>query len=520
MSGTSSETWQREDFVSLNDVTAVIDSRFEAGDYAGVAELLSDRMMEAWFGGRPEHLLSRLGALERELGELPPMLRAIQLMARPVDNSAIELNEPVDLDAVLSSAEDPAYRSLATAAVLFGLRMQGRPVEAWRLGIQLAGKRDPLQPLFDRHRGWVLFGQVQMGLSTMLAGRFNEALGLFAEAQLHVTVPTLPFLTRDAYVKAAVIQSSFGDTGVARSLLEIADRIPRTDSWAEDAVDASASIVRALIADATPRETLAELDAIPLHHVGEMWPFYVHAIQQACERADARLEALERLKRFEATALPRVVGQGYSGSVIQGSLAANFVMLGNTAAARDALELADPDLPTTQIVWGMLFLTTGRPDLAVQHARRAGAGSKGLRQLELWRLSLLSNAFLQMNDADGCVEAARNALALPGGLDPEDMPLFARDVRRLAAAELEGWPDEPETESPHVDELRIAAGALSARETQVLRLLVAGRSREQIAKELFLSENTVKTHQRSVYRKLGVSSKGAALVEAERRGLI
>lgn len=52
-----------------------------------------------------------------------------------------------------------------------------------------------------------------------------------------------------------------------------------------------------------------------------------------------------------------------------------------------------------------------------------------------------------------------------------------------------------------------AEGMLSPRESEVLALLLAGRSGVYIADELGLSPSTVKTHVRHVYEKLGVSSK-------------
>ena len=61
---------------------------------------------------------------------------------------------------------------------------------------------------------------------------------------------------------------------------------------------------------------------------------------------------------------------------------------------------------------------------------------------------------------------------------------------------------------------------LTDRELEVLDLLVAGRSYTEIGGELFVSRNTVKSHVRHVYTKLGVSSRSAAAAEAQRRGLI
>jgi DNA-binding NarL/FixJ family response regulator len=61
--------------------------------------------------------------------------------------------------------------------------------------------------------------------------------------------------------------------------------------------------------------------------------------------------------------------------------------------------------------------------------------------------------------------------------------------------------------------------ALTERERDVLACMVAGRSRAQIAAELVLSENTVRTHAQHVLRKLGVHSSLAAVALARRAGL-
>jgi LuxR family maltose regulon positive regulatory protein len=44
----------------------------------------------------------------------------------------------------------------------------------------------------------------------------------------------------------------------------------------------------------------------------------------------------------------------------------------------------------------------------------------------------------------------------------------------------------------------------------VLRLLAAGRSNTEIARELVVSTNTIKTHVKNIYRKLGVSTREEA----------
>lgn len=62
--------------------------------------------------------------------------------------------------------------------------------------------------------------------------------------------------------------------------------------------------------------------------------------------------------------------------------------------------------------------------------------------------------------------------------------------------------------------------SLSARETEVLRLVAAGQSNPQIARSLFLSEATVKTHLLHAFEKLGVSDRTRAVTRAMELGIL
>ncbi len=66
-----------------------------------------------------------------------------------------------------------------------------------------------------------------------------------------------------------------------------------------------------------------------------------------------------------------------------------------------------------------------------------------------------------------------------------------------------------------------AAGEeLTPKELEVLRLLATRLSRREIGERLYVSLNTVKTHQRAVYRKLRVEHRGAAVSRARELGLL
>lgn len=71
-----------------------------------------------------------------------------------------------------------------------------------------------------------------------------------------------------------------------------------------------------------------------------------------------------------------------------------------------------------------------------------------------------------------------------------------------------------------LDRMRAPGTALSRRETEVLQLVADGLSNQQISRELFLSQATVKTHLVHIYGKLGVDSRTAAVAVAKERGLI
>jgi two-component system, NarL family, nitrate/nitrite response regulator NarL len=72
----------------------------------------------------------------------------------------------------------------------------------------------------------------------------------------------------------------------------------------------------------------------------------------------------------------------------------------------------------------------------------------------------------------------------------------------------------------HLRNERTQQTTLTEREKQVLRLAATDATREEIGRRLHLSEATVKAHLAAAYQKLGVSSRAAAVAEAQRRGII
>lgn len=78
----------------------------------------------------------------------------------------------------------------------------------------------------------------------------------------------------------------------------------------------------------------------------------------------------------------------------------------------------------------------------------------------------------------------------------------------------------PEVQQRLVQRMSNPRVALSSREVEILDALATGATNREVAKLLFISESTVKTHLVHIYDKLGVDSRTAAIREARDRRLI
>ena len=184
---------------------------------------------------------------------------------------------------------------------------------------------------------------------------------------------------------------------------------------------------------------------------------------------------------------------------------------GNGAEAVTAVRRLDPDVvlmdvrrpvldglaATRQLLGGrgpgarprVLILATFDLDDYVYEALRAGA----------------SGFLLKDAPAADLVQAVRVVAA--------GEALLAPTVTRRLIAEFAA--------RPHAGRPRpTALGALTARETEVLRLIARGRSNQEIAADLVVAEQTVKTHIGRILAELGLPDRAQAVVLAYETGLV
>ncbi len=201
---------------------------------------------------------------------------------------------------------------------------------------------------------------------------------------------------------------------------------------------------------------------------------------------------------------------------------------GNLTAAAQLAETHD--LPLSQ---ARVKLAQGDPTaaLAALEPVRRQAEAKDWADERLQALILQALAYEAAGESEKAVQLLGEALALaaPGGLirlfvdEGPSMAALLREaakqgavpayVQQLLTAFGETAVTQPQTTQPLPD-------PLSERELEVLKLLTTSLSGPEIARELMVSLNTLRTHTKNIYSKLGVNSRRTAVLRAAELNLL
>lgn len=163
------------------------------------------------------------------------------------------------------------------------------------------------------------------------------------------------------------------------------------------------------------------------------------------------------------------------------------------AASAPDVVVCDIGLPDGSGIDLVRELRLGYPDLGLVVLTMYSGDEQVLAALDAG-----ASAFVHKDaPADDVVAAARHAAASPTAFSAKDLAAVLQ--RRLAAP---------------------AGPRLSPREREVLDLLVDGLAIGQIARRLYISESTAKTHVAKIYDKLGAGNRAQAVMAAVRLGLV
>jgi len=188
---------------------------------------------------------------------------------------------------------------------------------------------------------------------------------------------------------------------------------------------------------------------------------------------------------------------------------ADFQIVGEAGDGQGALEVVRRSHPD------ILLLDVNMPGMSGVEAVR---NLKGDPETERCRVIMLT---ISKNDEDlmGAIAAGADGYLLKSA-EPDELckailqvhqgmsvlsPQVTRQVLKAALSSEPGHSPE---------------SGLSAREMEVLACLAQGKTTAQIASELYISENTVKTHVRHILEKLTASNRAEAVSKATQMGLI
>jgi DNA-binding NarL/FixJ family response regulator len=189
----------------------------------------------------------------------------------------------------------------------------------------------------------------------------------------------------------------------------------------------------------------------------------------------------------------RVVGEagdGWAAIDVVRRRRPDVVLMDIRMPGLDGLRAAETILGDAELTAAVVMLTTFDVERYVYEALRLGA----------------SGFLLKDAPADRLLDAVRVAASGDALLAPA---ITRRLVERFTAAAR-----PPDAAPPE----RLAD--LTARELQVLQLIARGRSNAEIAGDLILGENTIKTHVSRIFAKLGLRDRAQAVVVAYETGLV
>ncbi len=340
----------------------------------------------------------------------------------------------------------------------------------------------------------------------LVAGRPGTARRLLEEAlQLaEARGEALTSAAVDLQVGISELDLEVADLESATRHLDLAEALGRRASRVESRYRWFAARSRVVEASGDPEQAIALLEVAEQHYRPGFFPDVrplaamkarvrirqgnlPHAADWARERGLSATDAPEYLSEFDHLTLVRLLIAQHRAHPAAGGLAPADALLERLAEAADSSGRAG-SLLEIRMLQALVLEAQGRRSQALACLGEAWTQAPepaGYRQLVL-------------EEGAPMIALLRDA-GVAGGAGPWQQVSAVSSARSPAAPSAE---------------------ALSDRELQVLRLLDSELSGPQIARELFIAHNTLRTHTKHIFAKLDVTSRRAAVRRARERGLL
>ncbi len=431
---------------------------------------------------------------------------------------------------------DVAARGPAVADVLsvssvqsFILRIAGNFTQASELTTRMSELGDrtvEVQP--DAVAAFLPLLRLQWGITHQLHGDLPRSSAELRRAYTSTRPAGTEFVARNAAGSLALNYALTGELGHAETWLERERRHADAGAWVASMVRVGGLVAGALVAldrmelDVAAK-ALAELGALPDDE--ELWAFALYAhcqLELVTGQAGAGLDRLHRaIAVYERWFTPGSI----AARLLTAAEADLYSALGRGNEAWRTVEKTHGRGPWTYMARARMNLSSGHPAAALADCVRPAVTDCTHPRIRMESALIQAAAHLDLSHETQARSMLQRAVALFGqtGLVRPFASLPSGRIAQMSALGValpEQWlAAVPPPESAVFPDL-IKLVDLSDRESAVLNVLASTSSVAEIAGTLFVSQNTVKTQLRSVYRKLGVHSRADALLTAARLGLI
>jgi LuxR family maltose regulon positive regulatory protein len=513
-------------------------------DWEQASNLIAENWLELF-------LLGRSAAMRNPMAQLPPeVLAADARLAVAFAGSRLQDGDFDGAERHLTIARQARGELTAQAreeldvtlavVALHHARLRVHPADAERLARKLNGlARTVPRPCWTSLRSFAL---ANLGAAHLWSGDPGSAAAHLYEALALATEHRHELVILDCLAQLAIVHLLRGELTAAeesgRRAVEIAER----RGWCEGPAAASAYLAAAAVAYRrgefertegllSHAATAAETAETPVQLATVLLQALTLAAAgpRSAARGALKLRAL-RAAAAQEDAMPSFIALALADIEPRVLLAA-----GEIAQARAALAAADASLtpsPELQLRLAAIELHAGEPERAgellaltlgeEQHSEALHPAT----ELEAWLLLALSE------HARGEQRAASQALELALALAEREPFRDAFLLNGPGVCELLEAQAQTGTAHPALLEVLLAgagqrppppaelAEVLTERELRILRYLPTMLSNAEIGAEIFVSLNTVKTHLRSIYRKLDANGRAEAVERARALGLL
>jgi LuxR family maltose regulon positive regulatory protein len=517
--------------LDAGEVAAALRHAVAAPDWPLALEIVDSSWRRLLFENR-EELHRALVAIPVDAVPATPKTAALRALFQPTSGGIADclrtLPESADELAQLGRADDALDILDTGLAALVAVRDHGAPDDARAYGerlLQVATAARAARPA--ESASLYPAALVHVGVARLLSGDYGGAVGCLAGAHERAGDSPSGHLALEAAGQLALAHALQGELRETAAWLSRYEAAPRPPAWLLRFLRVPADTARLLISvDALDLpEASAVVDALDGEvQRDQFWTHHLYARGLLALHTGAAADVLQELDRARAGR------QGWldhpaSAPLLAAAEADLLLALGRGTQARSLLHGPHAKHPLLRVGQARLALLAGHSDEALRLTADAGweRGAPTRHRLEM--LLIRAVAAHRGDDRSAATQALASAVAgarRTGALRPfttvprDELTELAKHVPE--AADL--LAEEPLASAAGVYPSSVDVIRLTRREQQVLERLAAGLSMQQVSVALRVSYSTARTQQRSLYRKLGVTSQADAVALARQHGLL